>query len=78
MKSETILKQLSIYLSAHDVERLRLNLVLKGSIIMCLAISDITKKYTGTQNNEKEVSRLLSALCKNHFRNKDSSTLPTV
>lgn len=75
MKSETILKQLSVYLPAYDIERLRLNLVLKGSIVMCLAISDIAKKYTGTQNDEKEVSRLLSTLCKNHFRTIDSKTL---
>lgn len=70
MKSETILKHLLFYLSPHDVERLRMNLVLKGSIVMCLAIADITKHYRCSQEDEKKVSELLSKLCKNHFNSK--------
>lgn len=70
MKSETILKELSKYLTRHDVERLRMNLVLKGSIVMCLAIADISKHYNPPQEEERIVSDLLSKLCKNHFNAK--------
>lgn len=72
MKSETILKQLGPYLSSHDVERLRLNLVLKGSIVMCYAIYDITKNIRCSQEDENIISELLSRLCHNHFKTIDS------
>lgn len=68
MGNATILKKLSKYLALYDVERLKLNLVLKGSIIMCLAITDIVKNYNSTQENENEVAHLLSNLCSNHFK----------
>lgn len=70
MKSETILKKLSSYLSRHDVERLRMNLVLKRSIVICLAIADISKHYNPGEEEERIVSDLLSQLCKNHFNSK--------
>ena len=70
MRSETILKELSSYLSKQDIERLRMNMVLKGSIVICLAIADISKHYNPPQEEERIVSDLLSKLCKNHFNNK--------
>lgn len=68
MESETILSQLSFYFSPNDIERLRLNLALKGSVVMCLAIADITKHYRCSEEDEKRVSDLLSKLCHNHFK----------
>lgn len=75
MGNATIFKKLKKYLSDYDIERLKLNLVLKGSIVMCYCIVDICKNYNSTQENEDEVSRLLSLLCENHFKKIDSKTL---
>lgn len=68
MSTKTILKRLAEHLEPVDVERLRLNLALPGSIVMCLAVSDIVKNFNSTQEKEDEVARLLSALCSKHFK----------
>lgn len=68
MHTKTILNKLSEYLEPVDVERLRLNMALPGSIVMCLCVSDIAKNYNSTQEKEEEVARLLSALCNKHFK----------
>lgn len=68
MHTKTILKKLSNYLEPVDVERLKLNMALPGSIIMCLCVSDIAKNYNSTQEKEEEVAQLLSALCSKHFK----------
>jgi hypothetical protein len=67
MSTKQLFEKLSKYLSPVDVERIKINMALKGSIVMCLAIADICKSYNSTQENEKEVSRLLSMICKRHF-----------
>lgn len=75
MGNATLFKKLKKYLPEYDIERLKLNLVLKGSIVMCYCIVDICTNYNGTQEEENEVSRLLSLLCQNHFKTIDSKTL---
>ena len=75
MRSATILKRLSNYLTIYDIERLKLNLVLKDTILICYTIVDICKNYNSTQENEDKVCALLSELCRNHFNAVDSKTL---
>jgi len=67
MSTNEIFRRLSNYLNPVDIERIKLNMALKGSIVICLAIADITKGYSLNEENEKEVSRLLSMICKRHF-----------
>lgn len=75
MGNATIFKKLKKYLSEYDITRLKLNLVLKGSVVMCYTIVDICKNYNSTQENENDVAILLAMLCQNHFKTIDSKTL---
>jgi hypothetical protein len=68
MRTKQVIEELAKYLPPDEVEQLKINMALPGSIVMCLCIADITRNYNSTPEREKEVSRLLSALCNIHFK----------
>ena len=68
MRTKQIIKKLAEHLEPFDVERLKLNMALPGSVVMCLCVADIVKSYNSTPEKEEEVARLLSALCNKHLK----------
>jgi hypothetical protein len=67
MKTDNILKELEKYLPKLTVNELRLMTALKGSITMCIFVTEIIKSHNSSKEKEDVVAYLLSALCHNHF-----------
>ncbi len=68
-KKQQILKRLKFYLSEYHYSLIRLSMALEGDITLCASIADLIKQYNSSEEDEAQVSILLSQLCKEHFKN---------
>ena len=69
MKKKKLLQVLKTYLSDYHYSLIRLGLTIEGDITFCSSVTDIIKEYNSTEDNEAQVSAILSQLCKEHFKN---------
>ncbi len=70
MKTKAIFnKLLELGISQTTIYSLEMQASCVGDIGIVLGLARIVENYEGTREQEDEVCKLLSLLCKNHFKN---------